>query len=193
MSIRLLTNTGLAIMLLAAAPAAAAVTLSDAAGRYAIAPAGSSLRFSIDGVGGSGMQGRFGQFSGSVRIDPSDVGRSEVDFTIFPDSVATGQGRVDAFLKSDAVFDTANEKKIVFRSTSVRRTGDTTAEVTGRLTARGKSGTEKFTVALESADQGSLHFRVTGKVLRSRYGMDVGTPIYSNVVDFDTDFSASRR
>ena len=34
---------------------------------------------------------------------------------------------------------------------------------------------------------------ITGKVLRSRYGMDVGTPIYSNVVDFDMDFSAARR
>ena len=139
------------------------------------------------------MNGKFVQFSGSVRIDPADVGRSQVDFTIFPDSVTTGQGRIDAFLKSDAVFDTANEKEIVFRSTSVRRTGETTAEVTGRLTARGKRATEKFTVALDSANRGGLRFRVTGKVLRSRYGMDVGTPIYSNVVDFDMDFSAARR
>jgi polyisoprenoid-binding protein YceI len=33
--------------------------------------------------------------------------------------------------------------------------------------------------------RGVVAFHVTGKVLRSRYGMDVGTPIYSNVVDFD--------
>lgn len=175
------------------APAEAEISLSQAAGRYAIAPAGSSLRFSIGGVGGSGLKGRFGLFSGTVRIDAGDVARSQVDITIFPESVATGQGRVDNFLKSNAVFDAANEKQIVFRSSSVRRTGATTAEVTGRLTARGRSATEKFVVALEDSGEGGLRFRVTGKVLRSRYGMDVGTPIYSNVVDFDMDFLAARR
>lgn len=192
MSARSLLSLGLVTMLLAAQPAAA-IGLSEAAGRYTISPGGSSLRFSIGGVGGSGMQGQFGRFSGTVRIDGDDVGRSKVDFTIFPDSVSTGEGRADTFLKSDAVFDTANEKEIVFRSTSVRRTGETTAEITGRLTARGKTATEKFSVALQGMKGNTLRFHVTGSVLRSRYGMDAGTPVYSNVVDFDMDFAARRR
>jgi polyisoprenoid-binding protein YceI len=75
----------------------------------------------------------------------------------------------------------------------VKRAGNDSAIVTGRLTARGKSSNETFNVSLETFAKGHIVFHVTGKVLRSRYGMDVGTPIYSNVVDFDMRFDARRR
>ncbi len=54
----------------------------------------------------------------------------------------------------DAVFDSANAPQIVFRSTSVKRTGDTTAVIAGRLTARGKSSPEVFTARLDSLKSG---------------------------------------
>ena len=176
-----------------AMPVFAAVALSDAAGSYTVSPAGSSIRFSVGKAGGGGLAGAFARFNGSIRIDNSNVGRSQVNFTIFPESVGTGQSRVDAFLRSDAVFDSANSPEIRFRSTSVKRTGETTALVTGRLTARGKTFQEKFTAELGGLKAGTIRFHVTGKVLRSRYGMDVGTPIYSNVVDFDMTLTGKRR
>ena len=175
-----------------AMPVFGAVALGDAAGSYTISPASSSIRFSIGKAGGGGLDGAFARFKGSIRIDNSDVGRSQVNFTIFPESVGTGQGRVDAFLRSDAVFDSANSPEIQFRSTNVKRIGDTTAIVTGRLTARGKSFPEKFTAELGGLKAGIIKFHVTGKVLRSRYGMDVGTPIYSNIVDFDMMLTGKR-
>jgi polyisoprenoid-binding protein YceI len=172
--------------------ARAAISLSDAAGRYTISPAGSSVRFSIRNMGGGDLNGAFAKFGGTIRIDAGDVGRSAVDITIYPASVGTGQERIDAFLRSDAVFDTAREREIQFRSTGVKRTGETTAVITGRLTARGKTFPEQFTATLAGLKSGRIDFHVTGKVLRSRYGMDVGTPIYSNVVDFDMRLSARR-
>ncbi|WP_137928957.1 YceI family protein [Mesorhizobium comanense] len=168
-----------------AMPVYAAVVLADAAGSYTISPASSSIRFTIGKAGGGGFNGAFSHFKGTIRIDNGDVGRSKVDLTIYPESVGTGQGRIDAFLRSDAVFDAANSPEIQFRSTSVTRTGDSTALVTGQLTARGRTSTEKFTAELDGLKAGTIKFHVTGKVLRSRYGMDVGTPLYSNVVDFD--------
>ena len=175
-----------------AVPAVAAVALSDAAGSYTISPSGSSIRFTIGKAGGGGFDGAFGRFKGTIRIDNGDVGRSKVDLTIYPESVGTGQGRIDAFLRSDAVFDAANSPEIQFRSTSVTRTGDTTAVVTGRLTARGKTFSEKFTAELGGLKGSTIKFHVTGKVLRSRYGMDVGTPLYSNIVDFDMTLMGKR-
>ena len=175
-----------------AMPVFAAVDLGDAAGSYTINLTSSSIHFSIGKVGGGGLNGAFGRFKGSIRIDNSDVARSQVNFTIFPESVGTGQSRIDAFLRSDAVFDAANNPEIQFRSTSVTRTSDTSALVTGRLTARGKTFAEKFTAELGGLKAGTIKFHVTGKVLRSRYGMDVGTPIYSNVVDFDMTLTGKK-
>lgn len=193
MTVRLHFLAVLFVTLLTILPAQAAASLADAAGRYAISQNGSKIRFAIGQIDGGGMQGVFGQFSGTISIDGANIGKSRVDLTIFPASVSTGKARVDNFLKSNAVFDTANEKQIVFRSTSVKRTGDDSAVVVGRLTARGKSSNETFNVSLESFSKGRIVFHVTGKVFRSRYGMDVGTPIYSNVVDFDMRFDAKRR
>jgi polyisoprenoid-binding protein YceI len=182
----------LAALSLPVSEAGAEVSLGDAAGRYAIRTSGSAISFSIAKLGGGGLSGAFGRFSGTIRIDGADVGRSSVVITIFPESVGTGQGRIDAFLRSDAVFDVANSPEIQFRSTSVTRTSDTTALVSGRLTARGKTFAEKFTAELGGLKGGTIKFHVTGKVLRSRYGMDVGTPIYSNVVNFDMTLTGRR-
>ena len=74
----------------------------------------------------------------------------------------------------------------------MNRTGDTTATVAGALTARGKTHNETFQVGLASLKGGRIGFRVTGRVLRSSYGMDVGTPIYSNVVEFDMTLAGDR-
>lgn len=183
-----------AFLLLAGAstPAVSASSLANAAGHYQVGSGNSRIHFAIGKAGGSALAGTFGRFKGDIRIDGNNIAGSHVEFTIFPDSVHTGEGRTDAFLKSDAVFDTAHQREIRFRSTSVRRTGDRTAVVSGPLTARGHTGNESFNVELKNLSNGGASFRVTGKVLRSRYGMDVGTPIYSNVVNFDMTLAAKR-
>lgn len=189
----LVACAALAIMLGISASSNAAPSLSEAGGDYVIGASGSSIRFAIGQIDGGGLQGAFANFRGSIHIDANNAGRSKVDIVIVPASVATGQQRVDDFLKSNAVFDTANESQIVFHSTSVQRSGTQNAVVKGQLMARGKKARETFNVALESFSNGAATFHVTGKIFRSRYGMDVGTPIYSNVVDFDMRFVARRR
>lgn len=191
MSVRVVSVAAL-LALGCLAGSAQAVALSDAAGRYAISPSGSTIRFAIGKVGGGGLNGAFGQFKGMIRIDGADIARSRVDITIFPASVGTGEGRVDAFLKSDAVFDVANAREISFRSTSVRRTGDNSAVIIGQLTARGRTNSETFSAELQGMSGGQIRFHVSGQVFRSRYQMDVGTPIYSNIVAFDMEFTGRR-
>ena len=173
--------------------AVAAPRLDEAAGRYSIAPRGSAIAFTVDRLGGGGIKGSFARFAGEIDIDGRDIRRSHVDFVIFPESVATGTERVDSFLRSDAIFDATHAKKISFRSTKIVRVGDTIAKVSGVLTARGKSRTETFTVELTKFNRSAINFHVRGKVLRSPYGMDSGTPIYSNVVNFDMNLTGRRR
>lgn len=189
--LKMLTVAGAMLAAMEMAPAATP-SLEQAAGRYKISQSGSSLRFAVDQIAGRGLQGVFARFAGTIVIDGKNLSASRVDLTIDPGSVSTGQRRVDAFLKSNAVFDAENEKAIVFHSSSVSRTSDSGAVVKGKLTARGRSSTETFNVSVDSFSSRTIRFHVTGKVLRSRYGMDVGTPIYSNVVDFDMQFEAQR-
>lgn len=181
-----------AMLALAGLLPASAVTLSDAAGDYVIAP-GSTIAFSVGQMGGGGVAGSFGRFDGHFHLDGSDIGRSEVEFVLFPESVTTGEARIDNFLRGPAVFDVAAHRQIVFQSTAVTRTGETTAHIEGLLTARGIAKPASFEVTLADGGQGKLAFDVTGKVLRSPYGMEVGTPIYSNVVKFDMHLMGSRQ
>ena len=170
----------------------AAPDLADAAGNYGITPA-SRIHFTVAQAGGGGIVGDFGKFSGSFRIDRNDVDHSTVEFTLYPESVKTGEKRTEDFLKSSAVFDTANYSTVTFRSTNVKQTGPDTAAVEGTLTARGTSRKERFSVTLLDWNRGSIAFNIRGNIHRSPYGMDVGTPIYSNVVEFDMNIKGQRR
>lgn len=171
---------------------AASPDLSAVDGRYGIRAQESRIAFQVRSISGPGVSGNFGRFSGRIVIVGRDVSQSSVSITIVPDSVQARDRRVEAFLKSEAVFDAANENSITFRSTRVTRKGDASAVVEGVLTARGRQHAETFNVSLAGASGSTLRFHITGQVLRSRYGMDVGTPLYSNVVDFDMDVVAAR-
>ncbi|WP_457586251.1 YceI family protein [Ensifer canadensis] len=170
---------------------ASAPQLQDAAGNYGITGA-SRVHFSVAQVGGGGIVGDFGKFSGNFRIDGSNISRSSVEFTLYPESVETGESRVEDFLKSSAVFDSATYRTVTFRSTSVTQTGPDSAAVEGTLTARGKTRKERFSVKLTDWNSRSISFMIRGSIFRSPYGMDVGTPIYSNVVEFDMNIKGQK-
>lgn len=174
------------------AASASAPQLADAAGSYGITAA-SRVHFSVAQVGGGGIVGDFGKFSGNFRIDGNNIARSSVDFTLYPESVETGERRVEDFLKSSAVFDSATYRTVTFRSTSITQTGPDTAAVEGTLTARGKARKERFSVKLTDWNNRSISFKIRGSIFRSPYGMDVGTPIYSNVVEFDMSIKGQKR
>ena len=180
-----------AVFMTALGAAHAASGLSAVAGRYDITPA-STIRFSVAQVGGGGLAGRFPKFDGAFVLHPSDASRSRVLIKLSPGAVVTGQQRSEAFLRSSAVFDAPDFPVITFRSIRVVPDGADSAVIDGMLTARGVSHEEKFKATLIRHQGNRVAFRVTGKVLRSPYGMDVGTPIYSNVVDFDMTLVGER-
>ncbi|ASY56161.1 MULTISPECIES: YceI family protein [Sinorhizobium] len=190
---RHLALTAAFALIAAALPAnAQAPSLADAAGSYSISNS-SRIHFSIGQTGGGGIAGNFAKFSGKFRIDGGNVSRSSVEFTLFPESVRARERRIENFLRSSAVFDTANFQTVTFRSTNVTQTGPGSATVEGALTARGKTRKERFAVTLIDWDKRSISFTIRGSIRRSPYGMDVGTPIYSNVVEFDMNIKGVRR
>lgn len=174
----------LALALSAAPQAVLAEAFTVSAGHYSIEPS-SRIAFTVDQMAGSGIAGSFSRFSGSFDLDPKNLSKSSVVFTLKPASVSANQQRITDFLRSSAVFDVDNHPSITFRSTRVVQTGPDTARIEGVLTARGKALRETFQASLADHDSTSVAFRITGDVMRTPYGMGVGTPIYSNVVRFD--------
>lgn len=163
---------------------AKAPTLDDAAGRYDI-DGSSQINFKVGQVGGGGISGKFTKFSGTFQLDRGDIEKSVVEFALFPETVQTGEPRIENFLRSTAVFDTAAYPKIVFRSTRITRTGEDTAQIEGNLTAKGTTRTEHFDATLTKWNRRVIGFHIQGGVFRTRYDMSVGIPIYSNIVEFD--------
>ncbi|MCX7304962.1 MAG: YceI family protein [Hyphomicrobiales bacterium] len=191
-------RAGLAVVFLAASPVGFAATaqasadaLTEAAGSYHIDKT-SSIRFAVDQIGGGGIRGSFGDYKGSFSIDGRDVGKSTVMFTLYPKSVHANEARVEDFLRSDAVFDAEEYPEVTFRSTAVTRTGGSTATIKGVLTARGKSRPTELQATVTERRGGAIAFHVTGSIYRSPYGMGVGTPLYSNLVQFDMTLHGTR-
>lgn len=181
---------GLTLSLIGLGPAQAD-TLTDVAGKYRIEPS-SHVGFRVEQAGGNGIKGNFRRFRGTFRIDGHDIAKSNVDFTLMPASVQTGEPGMEDFLRSDAIFDVATYPEIVFRSTRVTRTGPNSARVEGNLTARGQTRKTAFIATVGDHNARNISFRVQGRLMRSAFGMDAGEPMYSNMVHLDMQFRGSR-
>jgi polyisoprenoid-binding protein YceI len=185
-----LTILALLPLLLGTAPAEAA-GFDNLAGRYTVGDR-SSVTFSISGTLVPTVQGSFHSFSGTFQLDPVHTERSSVTFSVASGSVATGIAPLDSLLRSSAVFDAADHPDIRFKSTTVRRTSETTAEMDGLLTLKGQTLAEHFTVTLTGHNDGRPEFHVVGRVARSAFGMNIGRPLYSDDVVFDLAVDGNR-
>ena len=163
---------------------------SDAAGRYRVLQS-SRIHFSVAQMGGAAIEGDFTRFSGTFALDKNIAG-SKVEFSLEPGSVTAADPRIEQFITSASVFDAASFPTVSFRSTSVKRSGDNTAIIEGRLTVKGMTRPARFSVTFQSRSGRTLKFHVTGKLSRALFKMDVGTPVYSNMVVLDMELTGQR-
>lgn len=95
------------------------------------------VRFGWSHVGISNQSGRFTTAKGKLVLDPDNVEQSTLTVTIDANSLSTGFGPLDKHLKSKDFLEVETYPEIKFVSTSVKRTGDKTADVTGNMTIHG--------------------------------------------------------
>lgn len=106
---------------------------------YEIDPVHSTVAFKIRHLGISWVNGNFGEFGGTVAFDPAKPENSTAHITVKATSVDTRNSKRDTHLRSDDFFDVAKHAALEFKSTAVKKTGDTTYEVTGNLSILGVS------------------------------------------------------
>lgn len=105
-------------------------------GVWEIDPTHSAAGFSVRHLMVAKVRGRFGAFTGSIKI-ADRLEDSRVDVTIDAASIDTREETRDAHLRSPDFLDVENHPTLQFRSTGFRRTGETTFELPGELTIRG--------------------------------------------------------
>ncbi len=120
--------TVLALALLVALPAAADTFVID--------KGHSEVSFRIRHLV-SNTAGRFDDFSGTIDLDKANLEASSVNFEIVATSINTGVADRDNHLRGEDFFDVAKFPKITFKSKKIKKTGESTYDVTGDFTMHG--------------------------------------------------------
>ena len=119
------------ILLSGAVPAAAATYLLDPAHTY--------ILFRVKHLDIGYSYGRFNGPEGVIEWDDAAPEKSRVEMSVSAGNVDTEVDKRDQHLRSADFFNVDQHKMITFKSTSVKKTGDTTFDVTGDLTFLGKT------------------------------------------------------
>lgn len=95
------------------------------------------VNFKISHLGYSWLWGTFKDFDGSFSFDAAKPEQSTVNVTLKTASVDTNHAERDKHLRSDDFLNVAKHPTATFESTSVKSTGEGTADITGNLTLNG--------------------------------------------------------
>jgi polyisoprenoid-binding protein YceI len=112
-------------------------TLTDLRGDYALDADHTRIGFVARHAMVSKVRGAFNDFAGRATLAGDDLSESHVELTIQAASIDTRNRMRDDHLRSNDFLAIDKFPTISFRSTSVRRTGPETIEITGDLTIRG--------------------------------------------------------
>jgi len=142
--------------------------------------------------------GGFKKWQGTVRVDDADVGKSSVKVTIDTRSIEMLDPQQTAMLRGADFFDVEKFPQMVFTSTKVERTGETTLKVVGDLLLRGISHPMTLDVSVTDrnpdAPPGKRYaiFKAEGSMKRSEYGMTKYIDVVGDTVDITIRTDALR-
>jgi polyisoprenoid-binding protein YceI len=140
---------------------ASAAVLSAQAETYTIDSVHSSAGFTLRHIV-SKFTSSFTKVSGTIQYDAAKPEASVVDATVSIDSVATANEKRDAHIKSPDFFDASKFPTATFKSTSWKKTGDDTFDVTGNLTLKDVTKEVTFKTTLVGSGPGMGGATLTG-------------------------------
>lgn len=178
---------GLAVAVLAAAPAAYAQALSASpadvrAGVYVFDPGHSKVTWSLSHFGFSTYVGQFPGVTGRLTLDPKAPQSATLHVVIDTAQVGTLHPALDTHIKSADFLDVAKFPQATFKATSVKVTGEKTADITGDLTLHGVTKPVVVQATFNQAGANpvdkkySLGFSGKAVVKRSDFGIKTYVP-----------------
>jgi polyisoprenoid-binding protein YceI len=133
-------------LILAVAVVALLPLFASAADLYVVDKAHSEVSFRVRHLVAN-TPGKFNDYSATVTLEPSDLTKSSVDFTIQATSIDTANADRDKHLRTEDFFWVEKHPTLTFKSEKIVKKSGDEYEVTGTLTMRGVS--KKITVPVE--------------------------------------------
>ena len=147
----------------------------------------------------SKVSGRFTKFTGTLTLDPKDIGKSSVRVVIDAASVNTDNEARDKHLRSADFFDVEKYPAITFTSTAVKDLGQGRLEVTGDFTLHGVTKRISFPITSFGVKPGlKPGSAVAGfgdgalTINRQDYGVSYGKGLLGDEVQITLDVEATK-
>jgi polyisoprenoid-binding protein YceI len=158
--------------IMAAAPAAATTWTLDRSH--------SGVKFAVDHLVISEVEGTFRIFDGTLTSPSPDFNNAKVDFTVDVNSINTDDDKRDGHLKGDDFFNAEKFPAMKFTSTSFRKVKGNAYVMEGNLTIRDVTKKVAFAVTYGGTVKdpwGNIKagFKASGKINRKEFGLKWGT------------------
>jgi polyisoprenoid-binding protein YceI len=136
----------------------------------------SSVKFTVEHLVISEVEGQFKTFTGSMTSTNPDFTGSTVDFSVDVNSISTDNDMRDTHLKSDDFFNAEKFPKMTFKSTSFKKVSGNKYALTGNLTLRDVTKSVTFDVtyggsAKDGRGNTKAGFKATAVINRFDYGL----------------------
>ena len=177
------------------------ITATAFAQEWNMDKAHSQVLFGITHMGINTITGSFGTVTAKFTASKDDFSDAAIELTADVSTINTGNEQRNGHLKSPDFFDAAKYGTLTFKSTSFRKTGDKTYELTGDLTLHGVTKPVTLTATYNGqmvnpmSKKTTAGFKVTGTIKRTDFGIGSNFPaaILSDDValDANTEFVKS--
>lgn len=171
-----------------------------AADKFLLDPGHASVMFGVSHLGFSKTFGRFNKIEGAFTLDDKTPENSSVVVSIDPASLDTNHAKRDDHLRGADFFDVTKYPTMTYKSTSIKRTGDKTALVTGDLTLRGVTKPVPLEVTLINAGPNPMDktkivagFSARGTLKRTDFGMGYAAPVLGDDVEIIIEVDAIKQ
>ncbi|MBS1240419.1 MAG: polyisoprenoid-binding protein [Proteobacteria bacterium] len=167
------------------------------AGTYVLDAGHTLVGWRVNHFGFSDYFGLFGNISGTLKLDPANIGASELNVIIPVSSITTANPGLTAHLLKDGAdgkapdFFGSKPADATFKSTQVRSTGANEALITGLLTLNGVTKPVAIMARFTGAGahpynkKETVGFKGWARIKRSDFGVNYGIGAVTDNVDLD--------
>lgn len=168
-------------------------TATSAKGNWVIDASHSEITFKVKHLVVTTITGKFNTFEGSIESPSDDFSDATIRFSADVNSINTGNEQRDGHLQSDDFFNAEKFPKIMFASTSFKKTGSNEYKLVGDITIRDitksiELDVEYGGIIADPWGNTKAGFELNGKISRKDFDLkwnvltETGSAVVSNEV-----------